>query len=63
MNISFLLNNVTLIDFAGCPEKPKEDLLSGLRKLYEMHTAVRPLLEVTMGVQNFALISNQIAAK
>lgn len=56
--LNWLARNNLRIDFAGYPDKPKEDLLSGIRKLHEMHAAVRPLLEVTMEAQDFALISN-----
>lgn len=45
------------IDFAGYPEKPKEDLLPGVRQLYDMHATIRPLLESTMEPQDFAQIS------
>lgn len=56
--LTWLARKKLCIDFADYPDKPKEDLLSGVRKLHEMHAAVRPLLEVTMEVQDFALISN-----
>ncbi|EKV16126.1 hypothetical protein PDIG_21920 [Penicillium digitatum PHI26] len=48
----------TFIDFMGYPEKPREDLLLMVRKLHEADSAVRPLLEITMTAQDFALIRN-----
>ncbi|KAJ5550324.1 hypothetical protein N7461_005022 [Penicillium sp. DV-2018c] len=49
---------VPLIDFEGYPEKPKHELLALVRKLYQMHTAIRPLLAVTLSADDLALISN-----
>ncbi|KAG2016906.1 hypothetical protein GB937_006109 [Aspergillus fischeri] len=54
----WLAGNELHMDFEGYPEKPKEELLSGVRKLYQMHAAIRPLLETTLDAENFALINN-----
>lgn len=46
------------VDFEGYWDKPKEDLLPGIRKLYEMHAMLRPLIETALEGEDFALISN-----
>jgi hypothetical protein len=54
----FGTRNNLRINFTAYPEKPKESLLPGFRKLCELHTTVRPLLEATMEVRDFALLHN-----
>ncbi|KAJ5583115.1 hypothetical protein N7535_001735 [Penicillium sp. DV-2018c] len=56
--LTWLGNDGSLIDFEGYPEKPKHELLALVRKLYQMHTAIRPLLAVTLSADDLALISN-----
>lgn len=41
------------IDFAGYPEKPKSELLLGVRKLYAKEVHVRDLLKVCMEEEDF----------
>ncbi|KAF4263578.1 hypothetical protein KXV68_004740 [Aspergillus fumigatus] len=59
--LKWLARNQFHIDFEGYLAKPKEELLSGVRKLYQMHAAFRPLLETTLDEESFALINNWIA--
>ncbi|KAK9583672.1 hypothetical protein EMGR_005261 [Emarellia grisea] len=56
--LKWLARNQFHIDFEGYLAKPKEELLSGVRKLYQMHAAFRPLLETTLDEESFALINN-----
>jgi hypothetical protein len=56
--VNWLAENELHMNFEGYPEKPKEELLSGVRKLYQMHAAIRPLLETTLDAEDFALINN-----
>ena len=56
--LSWLARNNLRIDFTAYPEKPKEELLPGVRKLYEIHSEVRSLLQTMMEAQDFALIHN-----
>jgi hypothetical protein len=56
--LNWLVQNDLRIDFEGYPEKPKHDLLSDVRKLHQMHAAVRPLLETTLKAEDFALIKD-----
>ncbi|KAJ5931633.1 hypothetical protein N7516_006122 [Penicillium verrucosum] len=54
----WLVNDGSLIDFEGYPEKPKHELLALVRELYQMHTTTRPLLAATLSAEDLALISN-----
>ncbi|KAH1418957.1 hypothetical protein KXX32_008943 [Aspergillus fumigatus] len=56
--LKWLARNQFHIDFEGYLAKPKEELLSGVRKLYQLHAAFRPLLETTLDEESFALINN-----
>lgn len=56
--LKWLARNQLHIDFEGYLAKPKEELLSGVRKLYQMHAAFQPLLETTLDEESFALINN-----
>lgn len=56
--LDWLSRNKLYVDFEGYAEKPKEELLPGARKLYQMHAEIRPLLEVTLDAETFALISS-----
>lgn len=46
------------VDFEGYWDKPKKDLLPGVRKLYEKHATLRPLIEAALEEEDFALISS-----
>lgn len=56
--MDWLARNNLHVDFEGYPEKPKEDLLSVVRKLHQMHTTIRSLLKDTLKAEDFALIDN-----
>jgi hypothetical protein len=56
--LNWLAENELHMSFEGYPEKRKEDLLSGIRKLYQMDAAIRPLLETTLDAEDFAFINN-----
>lgn len=56
--LKWLARNGLRIDFEAYPEKPEQDLLSGVRMLYQMHPTVRPLLETTLKTEHFTFISN-----
>lgn len=56
--LSWLAEKNTHIDFEAYRAKPKNDLLPGIIKLYEMHATIRPLLEATLGKNDLVLISN-----
>jgi hypothetical protein len=56
--LNWLVQNDLRIDFEGYPENPKQDLLSGVRKLYQMHATARRLLETTSKAEDFALIND-----
>ncbi|OJJ50322.1 hypothetical protein ASPZODRAFT_149677 [Penicilliopsis zonata CBS 506.65] len=56
--LDWLAKNNLHIDLGSYPDKPKEDLLSGVRKLHQMHANLRPLLETTLEAKDFALINN-----
>ncbi|KAI2722809.1 hypothetical protein CBS147332_3738 [Penicillium roqueforti] len=56
--LNWLARKNLRIYFTNYPEKSRDDLLSWVRKLYELHTTVRALLEITMEAQDFALIRN-----
>jgi hypothetical protein len=62
MILNWLAQKNRYIDFEDYSEdyseKPKQDLLSGIGKLYQMHTTIRPLLETTLEAGNFAPINN-----
>ncbi|KAJ5790130.1 uncharacterized protein N7518_007141 [Penicillium psychrosexuale] len=46
--LDWLVGNNLRIDFTAYPEKPKEELLPYFRKLYEIHSESRSLLQATM---------------
>ncbi|KAJ5867030.1 hypothetical protein N7534_001583 [Penicillium rubens] len=56
--LTWLVNDGSLIDFEGYLEQPKHELLAFVRKLYQMHTKIRPLLVATLSAEDLALISN-----
>ncbi|KAJ5229248.1 hypothetical protein N7489_009956, partial [Penicillium chrysogenum] len=56
--LTWLVNDGSLIDFKGYLEQPKHELLAFVRKLYQMHTKIRPLLAATLSAEDLALISN-----
>ncbi|KAJ5838978.1 uncharacterized protein N7525_004166 [Penicillium rubens] len=56
--LTWLVNDGSLIDFEGYLEQPKHELLAFARKLYQMHTKIRPLLVATLSAEDLALISN-----
>jgi hypothetical protein len=60
--LNWLARNNRHVDFEGYSAKPKQDLLSVIRKLYQMDTTIRALLETTLEAEDFALINNLIAA-
>lgn len=51
--LEWLAKHDLCIDFTGYPEKPEEELIRGVRKLYQKNVAIRPLLETTMEPQDF----------
>lgn len=56
--LTWLTENNLHVDFAGYSEKPKQDLLSMVRKLYQKVTGLRPLIEAGLEAEDFALIRN-----
>ncbi|OQE38473.1 hypothetical protein PENCOP_c008G05304 [Penicillium coprophilum] len=56
--LGWLISNNLRIDFTAYPEKPKESLLPCFRKLCQLHTTVRPLLEVAMEAQDLDRLHN-----
>ena len=55
--LEWLAKHDLCINFTGYPEKP-EELICGVRKLYQINVAIRPLLETTMEPQDFSRISD-----
>lgn len=55
--LEWLAKHDLCINFSGYPEKPEEELICGVRKLYQMNAAIRPLLETTTEPQDFSRIS------